>query len=122
MRQVRPDDPMTADLSSLLADLKTKADKATPGPWGINYHEEVVGRDGKLIHADGRRNMDNAAFIAAADPQVVAALAEVAEMSEKHECYIHAGENMKHGDYDCQLCAALARLRLALAGKENSDE
>lgn len=103
MRQVRPDDPMTADLSSLLADLKTKADKAE---W----------RGGELPH--GEHPCDYGYGYVEVPPQVVAALAEVAEAAGAYMALLDLEGMADDGDLD----AALARLRLALAGKENSDE
>lgn len=93
---------MTADLSSLLADLKTKADKAE---W----------RGGELPH--GEHPCDYGYGYVEVPPQVVAALAEVAQV------LAHIRANGSIGKQsDRRAKAALARLRLALAGKENSDE
>jgi len=38
------------------------------------------------------------------------ALIDVGKLAERHECHIYAGPGLTHGDYDCQMCAAIAPL------------
>ena len=104
-----------ADLSAMLADLKTKADKATPGPWepyGPKYPHAVKMPQGGYAEADAPAD---AAFIAAADPQVVAALAKVVQAVEAQRGRLGLA-------LGADVLGALADLEAALAGKENSDE
>ena len=123
---------MTADLSAMLADLKTKADKATPGPWnGEQPSATLKLRDVRTVERYDEAptfgtvslyaKPEDAAFIAAADPQVVAALAEVAEAADLERWSAKHEDRMTYIERARILDAALARLRLALAGKENSD-
>jgi hypothetical protein len=66
-------------LAVLLQHLKTAADKATPGPWirgaKTSSGQFLVKRHDRIDFITNR----DAAFIALADPDVVKALAEVAE-------------------------------------------
>lgn len=99
---------MMADIEikpELLAELKAKAEAATQGPWRVDDtyetlvflpttapNESIAGvcGDGERISAQGTlckdRCIANAAFIAAANPQVVLALiAEIEELNVELE-------------------------------------
>lgn len=81
----------------LLADLKAKAEKATPGPWNLIGEKKtiVTGSSGRLVSSsthcmlfrphllDQATGTDNASFIAAANPAVVLALIEHIEQLER---------------------------------------
>jgi hypothetical protein len=111
-------------LTGRLERLAEKAQAATPGPWtanreGVWMRGENAGlREGLFYPVQGVAS--NRAFIAAADPSVVAALVEVALLADDgHDADVHEPHPPEDGFLpNCELCAALARLadRLSTEG------
>ncbi len=73
--------------SEFLVDLKKKAEYATPGPWIIGQNGEVYSEDRDDCPVDIIEGIcveqSDAAYIAAASPDVVIALIEKIEKQEK---------------------------------------
>jgi len=115
------------DLSGL-ERLKQAAGKATPGPWtqgfSLGRTWEVWAQDGSRLVAEAGgpppdvapiRAERDAAFIALASPQVVAALAEAVEALEELVAYLETNTETGAPEY---AHAALARVADTLGDQE----
>jgi hypothetical protein len=117
------------DLPVLLQHLKTVAEQATPGPWRVGEHIDMtehnepdrvygvtLGED-DFIETDGGfygPRWANAVFISLADPDVVKALAEVAEAAAQTTPGFSDGTGFPNPP----VAQALARLEDTLRNKE----
>lgn len=73
-------------------EIRTRAEKATPGPWKITWpSEEVEDADGRLVAADARQNSDNTEFIAHAREDIPWLLAERDRLTKNLDTLFEGG-------------------------------
>jgi len=77
-----------------LADLRAKAEAATPGPWSRDRDGEIEGLSGEHV-ATSYRDQDSA-FIAAANPTTILALLDALEDEKMN--YLGARADMRHAE------------------------
>ena len=80
---------MTTDITELAQRLKAAAEKATPGPWEVQFGEEIYATDGVDNEQVAIATLDarDADYIALANPANVLALVEALEKAQGMETY-----------------------------------
>lgn len=76
---------MTTDITELAQSLKAAAEKATPGPWEVQFGEEIYATDGVDNEQVAIATLDarDADYIALANPANVLALIEALEKAQQ---------------------------------------
>ncbi|HCM3154971.1 TPA: ead/Ea22-like family protein [Klebsiella quasipneumoniae subsp. similipneumoniae] len=76
---------MTTDITELAQRLKAAAEKATPGPWEVQFGEEIYATDGVDNEQVAIATLDarDADYIALANPANVLALVEALEKAQQ---------------------------------------
>ncbi|HCM5104575.1 TPA: ead/Ea22-like family protein [Klebsiella pneumoniae] len=76
---------MTTDITELAQSLKAAAEKATPGPWEVQFGEEIYATDGVDNEQVAIATLDarDADYIALANPANVLALVEALEKAQQ---------------------------------------
>ncbi|WP_406913866.1 ead/Ea22-like family protein [Klebsiella pneumoniae] len=97
---------MTTDITELAQSLKAAAEKATPGPWEVQFGEEIYATDGVDNEQVAIATLDarDADYIALANPANVLALIEALEKVQQRNAELEA-----QNDYFASL-VAMARV------------
>lgn len=94
------------DITELAQSLKASAEKATPGPWGVQFDDEIYATDGVDNEQVAIATLDarDADYIALANPANVLALVEALEKAQQRNAELEA-----QNDYFASL-VAMARV------------